>query len=957
MTSLLCLLFLLSGAAALLFETLWFHQAGLALGNSVRASSLVLAAFMGGLALGNGLVARLGHRWRRPVRAYALLELAIAATGVALVHLLPALTPALAPLLARFVDVPWLLDALRLAIAFPLLLLPSTAMGMTLPLLAAALHRWDPHFGRVLGRLYGWNTLGAVIGALAGDAGLVAWLGIRGAAGAAATLNLLAAGAALAVSRRVDGEAPAPAAPAAPPTLSRQAMALLAAAFLLGGILLALEVVWFRLLLLFVHASSLAFAIMLAVVLAGIASGSLVAARALPRRPELWRALPAIALTSGCLCLATYLLFGLVPRLETVSSWLATLWLGAFLMFPVSLLSGALFTLLGVALLHASGGVTRTTGLLTLANTTGAMLGSLAGGFLLLPRLGVEASIQLLAGAYGVAAIVLALAGLRPESRRASAAFLTPGVALLLALGFFPAGLAERYLLHAPLAWFLQHEGTTVVETREGLTETLSYLRSERFGEPVHHRLITNGHSMSANMVTGDRYMKMFVYLPVALHPDPRSALLVCFGVGSTAKALTGTASLETIDVVDTSRDVLEMSRIPFPDPATNPLSDPRVAVHVEDGRFFLQTTRRRFDLITAEPPPPKHAGIVNLYTREYFALIRERLHEGGIASYWLPVHALFERDSQAIIRAFCDAFDDCTLWDASSLNWVLLGTRGAQGPGSEERFAAQWRDAVVAPELRRLGFERPEQLGATFMADAADLRALTAGVAPLEDDHPRRLSEAPTVAREMTSVYRGWLDVGVAEARFRRSPVVARLWPPAVREATLPFFAWQSVLARPLLGELGAPHEELPELHRILTASAFETLPLWYLGTDADEQRAARAALAKGRRGVLLDYQQGAAALARRDWNEAARHFGAAQQQADNRELVYYRIYALSRAGRLDEAREVARRTGLPEPGVAGDIAFARFARDVLGLELAAAAGSPAPLASRPAPRAGGAP
>jgi spermidine synthase len=952
MTILLCLLFLLSGAAALLFETLWFHQASLALGSSIRASSLVLAGFMGGLALGNALVARFGQTWRQPIGVYALLEVAIAVTGVALVHALPALTPELAPLFARFAETPWLVDTLRLSIAFPMLLVPSTAMGMTLPLLVAALHRRDPNFGRVLGRLYGWNTLGAVIGALAGEVALVAWLGIRGSALVAAGLNLIAAGAAFALSARVDREAASPAPPAASRRLPPRARMLLATAFLLGGILLALEVVWFRFLLLFVHGSSLAFAIMLAVVLLGIGGGSLLAARVLSHRPDAWRLLPAVALTSGLLSLLTYLFFGAMPRISTSDAalrWIDTLAIGTFLMLPVSLLSGALFTGLGVALLRESPGATRTTGLLTLANTTGAMLGSLIGGFVLLPWFGVERSIWILASGYGLTAALLAIGGgIRPADRPTKIAFAVPATLLLLSLAFFPSGLAERTYLRAPLLWFLAGDQSTIVETREGLTETLTYLRRDRFGEPVSYRLVTNGHSMASTMVPSDRYMKLFVYLPVALHPDPRSALLISFGVGSTAKALTDTKGLESIDIVDTSRDVLEMSRIVYPDPATNPLSDPRVTVHVEDGRFFLQTTPRRFDLITGEPPPPKNAGIVNLYTKEYFALIRERLNEGGVASYWLPVHSLLEPDTKSIIRAFCDAFDDCTLWNGASLDWILMGTRNAEGPVSEQQFTRQWRDPGVARELRDLGLERPEQLGATFMADAETLRARSAGHLPLADDHPKRLSETPAVILEMMQVYRPWFDFDAARDGFARSPILTRLWPPGLREATLPYFAWQAVLHRSLYADLGKPVEELPELHRVLTTSDLETLPLWMLGTDADEGAAARAAQAKGRRGVLLDYQLGATALSRRQWGVAARHFAEAQQRAANRELVYYRTYALARAGRDEAARAVSRQAGLPKPGVASDLAFARFARDALGLDLIGDVRPPLPLAGR---------
>ena len=178
MSTILCLVFFVSGAAALLFETLWFRQAGLVLGNSVWASSLVLASFMAGLALGNTLAAWWGDRIRRPLLFYAQVEAAIAVFGVGLVWLLPELNAAMHPVLRLVAEQPWLLNGLRLLIAFGLLLLPATAMGLTLPLVVRILLTRDPHYGSVLGRLYGWNTLGAMVGALAGEMLLIEWLAV-----------------------------------------------------------------------------------------------------------------------------------------------------------------------------------------------------------------------------------------------------------------------------------------------------------------------------------------------------------------------------------------------------------------------------------------------------------------------------------------------------------------------------------------------------------------------------------------------------------------------------------------------------------------------------------------------------------------------------------------------------------------------------------------------------------
>jgi spermidine synthase len=128
---------------------------------------------------------------------------------------------------------------------------------------------------------------------------------------------------------------------------------------------------------------------------------------------------------------------------------------------------------------------------------------------------------------------------------------------------------------------------------------------------------------------------------------------------------------------VDISRDVLDMSSHVFPDPASHPLKDPRVTVHVEDGRFFLQTRSETWDIITGEPPPPEIPGVAGLYSREYFRLIRDRLSEGGIATYWLPIHDLSESASRSILKAWSEVFETCFLWRGANQDLMLTGFPG----------------------------------------------------------------------------------------------------------------------------------------------------------------------------------------------------------------------------------------------------------------------------------------
>jgi spermidine synthase len=481
------------------------------------------------------------------------------------------------------------------------------------------------------------------------------------------------------------------------------------------------------------------------------------------------------------------------------------------------------------------------------------------------------------------------------------------GCALLAVVVLFPSGLMREHYVTYPIQRFLP--AWTPIEGREGLNETIIYLREEAFGEPVAHRMLTNSHSMSSTVTRDARYMKLFVYWPVAVHPAPRSALLIGYGVGVTAKALTDTAALETIDVIDTSRDILEMNRHVYPDPADYPLNDPRVKIHIEDGRYFLQTTDRRFDIITGEPPPPNLAGVVSLYSAEYFALVRDRLNEGGIATYWLPVHNLSQRDSKVISRAFCSVFDDCTLWTGAGLDWMLVGTRNATGPVSAEHFARQWEDPIVGPEIRALGFESPEQLGALFMGGREFLLSISEGVEPLTDRYPKRLSETLVVSKEQ---FLPWMNTNDARRRFEQDPLVTRLWPPSMRRAALAHFSGQKAYNR-ILNFIVDPMDHLPEIHRWITTTSLETAPLWYLGSDSNHQRAAARAWAAGRSSPAIHFHLGASALVRREFAEAVTHFQFAGEGDPHAELSrLLEVYALGLDKRCEQAEALAEKRGL---------------------------------------------
>lgn len=904
----LCLIFFISGAAGLLFETLWLRGAGLAFGNSVWASSITLAAYMGGLGLGNALAGRFGQRVAQPVRTYAFIELLIAATGLLLVALLPALAALLAPLLGLAENASWLNTPVHLIVVFAFLMIPTTAMGATLPLLVKALCQTNTGFGKALGHLYGFNTLGAMAGAIAGDLFLVEYLGLIGTGIAAALLNVLAAALAFTLVARTLPPAGAAIANApgqckAAPFSSRVKLMLLASC-LTGAALLGAEVIWFRFLKLFFLDTDATFVIMLAVILAGIALGGLAAGKLLGRWPQRHDLAVTLAGLCGLVFVASYSQFD-VHSLGT--GWyidsVSITKLSIVLMFPAALVSGALFTVLGQAIHAITRSDVQSAAALTTANTLGAMLGALLAAFVLLPRVGIENAIWGIAGMYGLATACLVLAQGFPQARllRATQACAMAGAALALAL--FPFGRMASHLNTASEK-FRFAESSNVVAVHEGLTETIQYLRRDWLGQAVFHRLMTNGFSMSDTTPGSRRYMGLYAYWPAALHASLRSALLISYGVGNTAKSLTQLPSLREIHVVDISRDIINAAAIPYPEDA-NPLRDPRVRVHIDDGRYYLQATGQRFDLITSEPPPPRAPGVVNLYTQEYFSLIRNRLNDGGFATYWLPVHNMTGADAKSIIKGFCNAFDDCGLWAGYGLNWMMTGSRHAKAAPSLAHFTTLWRNKDLAPTLAELGLERPELLGTTFMADAEQLKILLGDALPLTDNFPKRYSQQfPTDAD--VQFYASWMDVRQTSGRFRSSRWVDQHWPAALRTASADYFILQPGLNEP--EEVARLGYRLQMLAETLDRSDLRTPVYWLLGSSVREAVIARQASggASSSSSSAAAYTLGVDALARRDSAQALTFFETALASGDQRALAPL-LFSACRSGQAQRAKELA--------------------------------------------------
>jgi len=751
--------FALSGAAALLYEVVWTRLLALDTGHGLAAASTVLAAFMGGLAVGSAAGGRLGQQMARTaaLRAYALLEAGIGLCALAVPVLLAGARPVLGALyddghggLAY--------GTVRMIASLALLGLPAAAMGATFPLAS----RWAGHtpdtMARDAARLYTANTLGATIGAVAAGFLLLPALGLFGTTAVGVALNLLAALTAWLVAKgstsELEGMAPAPLrkgsrtpGPSESPVTGTGSLVTAAAVLgLTGWASLTLQVVWTRLLASMLGPTTYAFSAVVALFVAGIALGSAATTR-LVITPV--RARSVLGIVIGLSALATLGSAAAVDwailRVATIvatpditfaqvvwQQWLLT----ATLLLPLAVMFGAAFPLaLALAPRHRDSMV-EDIGWVYAINTIGAIAGSLLAGFVLIPAIGLFNSVRLIALVLALTAAALALTHrTRAASRWAAAVVSVIGLAGALGLPSWDTSLlSSGAYKYAPVV-----QGPDV---RTALTAgRLTYYREGASGT-VSVRSLTGTRSMAidgkvdassaADMLT----QRLLAHVPLLLHPNPKAVAVLGLGSGVTL----GSALTHGIDravVLEISPEVVDASR-QFDPENHRALDNPRTRLIVGDGRTHLALSREQYDVIVSEPSNPWMAGIASLFTREFFATARGRLTPGGVFCQWAHTYDMSDSDLRSIVATFLSEFPEGTAWLVGDGDVLLIGSTTPLVPQLDQ-IAARWQRPGVADDLASVGVRSPLGVLSLFVAERTALSAWTAG-APLQTDQRARL-------------------------------------------------------------------------------------------------------------------------------------------------------------------------------------------------------------------------
>ncbi|HVN37820.1 MAG TPA: fused MFS/spermidine synthase [Myxococcota bacterium] len=783
-------LFFASGATALVYQVVWVRSLSLILGASHLAVSIVLAAFMAGLALGAVSIGRRISGSARPLRIYASLELGIALCALALPWGLAGVQRAYVGIAQALEDESGGATAaalVRALLAFGSLVIPTFLMGGTLPVLVAALVRRRSELHARLASLYAINTAGAAAGAALGGFVLLPALGVRHSELVAAAGNV-AIGVVALLWDRVRAGAPDTAETAIEttgdagtrpsPDEDVSGLRLVFASTAVCGFgALALEVLWSRAISVVIGSNVYSFTVMLVAFLCGIALGSAIHG-ALPRRLPIGA---HFALLAAAIAASTLAVSFAIPRLPELVAWrpIATTagfdsWTALGLCFLVMLvpcvLHGMAFPLAGEARAKLEARTARSVGDLVGLNTAGSIAGSLAAGFVLIPGLGMQRSLLGISALYASAAIGIATAALtRGRAPRPLAALSALAAVAAVWVGVFSLRPWDTRMIGAfrnNESVDLQRAGergdagfsdTTVLYYREGRGSTVSVVEDSASVR----RLQIDGKVVASDAASDLRHEVLLGHLPVLAHPAPRSALVVGLGAGVTLGAVAAHPELESITVVEIEPAVAPASRL-FAHVQRDPLADPRVHLVLQDGRNYLLATSRRFDVITADPIHPWVRGSGYLYTTEYYELARAHLAEGGVMCQWLPLYQLSPDDLRAAVGAFVDVFPDATLWSTPA-DAVLIGTTR---PLRIE--LPDWRRRLASPkvheELARVGLSDLLSLIAEFTSTADGMRRFAEGARRNTDDNvflefssPRQMGGGPALlasnARLMASL------------------------------------------------------------------------------------------------------------------------------------------------------------------------------------------------------------
>jgi predicted membrane-bound spermidine synthase len=762
----LLVLFVASGFAGLVYQAIWSHYLGLVLGHAAYAQTLVLAIFMGGMAVGAWLVSARGGRWTGLIRAYAIVELIIGATALAfhpmfLGYMSLSQDTVLPALQGESAIRAWQWGTAALMIAPQ-----SVLLGMTFPLMSGGYLRVAPQQdGQILGGLYFTNSIGAAAGALVATFLLLPWIGMPGAIVVAGVVNVLVgllawrvAAGAVPVERSTPTVAEAVAPPADPGALRGLSRFILFGAGITGASSFVYEIGWIRMLNQALGATVHSFELMLSAFILGLAFGGLWVRRRSARIVDPVFAAGLAQVLMGLAALISLPLFAnsfawvgwlmsVLPKTDAGYGFysLGSASIALAIMFPAAFFAGMTLPLFTMVLLRKGAGE-RSIGRVYAANTLGAIVGVMLAVHVLIPMLGLRLAVTVAA----LADILLGLALLRGFAAEfrprpyfsALAATLVVCVVSLLFGAPDPRAQASGVFRHGRA---LLDEGMEVEFLRDGKTATVSYYIDRRIGYGI---IATNGKpdaSIQLNPAlepTDDEYtMVMAASLPLALHPKPERVAIIGWGSGLTTHTMLGSSAPTSVDTIEIEQSMV-MGASHFGKAVARGYTDGRSNLRIDDARTYFSAGAKRYDVIVSEPSNPWVSGVSSLFTREFYDFLGRHLDEGGLLVQWLQSYELNDALFYSMVAALIDEYPYVEAYLTNSADVIFVASHSPIGEFDLSRL----QDAPLHRDLVRTGLDSRGDHEVRHFADRKVLLALVElfGAKPHTDYLPSVALGAP---------------------------------------------------------------------------------------------------------------------------------------------------------------------------------------------------------------------
>jgi spermidine synthase len=715
------------------------------------AVTTVLAAYMAGLALGSLLFGRLIDRRGNPLRIYALLQMGIAVFAVAFPYIITVLSGLYSGLYPDLQNRFYLLTGIRFLLCFGVLLIPTTLMGGTFPVLSNYLATSLSSLTERVGRLYAVNTMGAVCGAFASGLVILPRLGIRDTTLLCAALSIGVVVVALLLSRKPRA---VPEQVSAVPGLHTGGQSfvvgnsrLVLAIFTVTGFCaLAAEVVWTRMLSLVLGTTVYAFAIMLTVFLLGLGSGSAAFARRAQSTKHPGRLLGLAIAAVGFSVFLSLAVFGRIPFLymslyERIRpDWGGLLWMQVLLCAITMLLPtffmGALFPLVARLYARDIARVGREIGQIYAFNTVGAILGSIAGTLVFLRGLGMVKSLVVIGCLY-VLTGVIALVRTGEFRRLGARVSVAGGVAAFAVIILFVSPDIDKKTLTSGVYRYAPIYGTVEgLRTRMRLASILFYnegidatVSVEGFRGEI--AILIDGKADASNGAEDMRTQVLLAQLPLLFHGDPDTVLVIGLGSGVTLGSAE-THGLRWVDCVELLENVVEASHY-MREYNLDCLDDPRANLIIGDGRNHLLLSGRTYDVIISEPTNPWISGVGDLFTQEFFRLARSRLKPDGIICAWFHTYHMGDQDVRAMVATFTSVFPDAYLWLVNDADVILLGA--LKPLAFDQRIRNRMVEPAIAEDMGRIGIRSVPDLVSFFVAGPGALTGYAKSARELHTD------------------------------------------------------------------------------------------------------------------------------------------------------------------------------------------------------------------------------